>query len=63
MGFDGIVVVLAAAFLMAGIFSACVLIRNKNAKESYIPFVPFISLAGVIYMVAFWGEIVIKDLI
>lgn len=63
LGFDGIVVVLAAAFLMAGIFSTCVLIRNKNAKESYIPFVPFISLAGVIYMVAFWGEIVIKDLI
>ena len=51
------------AFLMAGVFAACVLIKNKNAKESYIPLVPFISLAGVIYMVAFWGEIVIKDLL
>ena len=48
---------------MAGVFAACVLIKNKNAKESYIPLVPFISLAGVIYMVAFWGEIVIKDLL
>lgn len=63
LGFDGIVVVLVSAFLMAGVFAACVLIKNKNAKESYIPLVPFISLAGVIYMVAFWGEIVIKDLL
>ena len=62
LGF-GIVVVLVSAFLMAGVFAACVLIKNKNAKESYIPLVPFISLAGVIYMVAFWGEIVIKDLL